>query len=98
MIHNKLVGADQVVQEKNSKEAILQSLKKFQDDDLNTKGGNVWAYVYDSGLREVETIAMEAYKMRSEEHTSELQSRGHLVCRLLLEKKKKFTDHITSLY
>src|SRR5690625_6911176 len=28
---------------------------------------------------------------RSEEHTSELQSRGHLVCRLLLEKKKKNT-------
>src|SRR5690625_6969514 len=28
-------------------------------------------------------------KERSEEHTSELQSRGHLVCRLLLEKKKK---------
>src|SRR5439155_25992037 len=27
-------------------------------------------------------------KSRSEEHTSELQSRGHLVCRLLLEKKK----------
>src|SRR5437660_2755403 len=30
-------------------------------------------------------------EMRSEEHTSELQSRGHLVCRLLLEKKKKQT-------
>src|SRR3989442_2960434 len=29
---------------------------------------------------------------RSEEHTSELQSRPHLVCRLLLEKKKKTTD------
>src|SRR5690625_6074562 len=28
--------------------------------------------------------------LRSEEHTSELQSRGHLVCRLLLEKKKKY--------
>src|SRR5690625_6008569 len=27
-------------------------------------------------------------RFRSEEHTSELQSRGHLVCRLLLEKKK----------
>src|SRR5690625_7096065 len=27
-------------------------------------------------------------QVRSEEHTSELQSRGHLVCRLLLEKKK----------
>src|SRR5207253_8207835 len=31
---------------------------------------------------------------RSEEHTSELQSRGHLVCRLLLEKKKKQTNNI----
>src|SRR2546422_7002279 len=30
-------------------------------------------------------------KNRSEEHTSELQSRLHLVCRLLLEKKKQFT-------
>src|SRR2546422_4604151 len=30
---------------------------------------------------------------RSEEHTSELQSRLHLVCRLLLEKKKKQTVH-----
>src|SRR5690625_6424083 len=28
------------------------------------------------------------FTVRSEEHTSELQSRGHLVCRLLLEKKK----------
>src|SRR5690625_6469996 len=28
-------------------------------------------------------------RKRSEEHTSELQSRGHLVCRLLLEKKKE---------
>src|SRR5690625_4644202 len=29
------------------------------------------------------------FTLRSEEHTSELQSRGHLVCRLLLEKKKQ---------
>src|SRR5690625_5500119 len=34
-------------------------------------------------------------KSRSEEHTSELQSRGHLVCRLLLENKKQ--DHQTEL-
>src|SRR5437870_7696169 len=34
---------------------------------------------------------------RSEEHTSELQSRGHLVCRLLLEKKNNTTtDHSTT--
>src|SRR3989442_10924412 len=31
---------------------------------------------------------------RSEEHTSELQSRPHLVCRLLLEKKKKKTEKL----
>src|SRR3954449_5969221 len=30
-----------------------------------------------------------SYALRSEEHTSELQSHSHLVCRLLLEKKKK---------
>src|SRR5437660_8624188 len=33
--------------------------------------------------------ALPAGELRSEEHTSELQSRGHLVCRLLLEKKKR---------
>src|SRR2546422_6231025 len=32
---------------------------------------------------------------RSEEHTSELQSRLHLVCRLLLEKKKNITKHLS---
>src|SRR3989442_10762497 len=32
---------------------------------------------------------LQAVVSRSEEHTSELQSRPHLVCRLLLEKKKK---------
>ena len=32
---------------------------------------------------------VEGVNARSEEHTSELQSRLHLVCRLLLEKKKK---------
>src|SRR3712207_8064901 len=33
-------------------------------------------------------------RQRSEEHTSELQSRQYLVCRLLLEKKKTYTQHI----
>src|SRR5437870_9983457 len=33
-------------------------------------------------------LAVVQRAVRSEEHTSELQSRGHLVCRLLLEKKK----------
>src|SRR5690625_5793324 len=34
------------------------------------------------------TTPLPPCQKRSEEHTSELQSRGHLVCRLLLEKKK----------
>src|SRR3989442_6547778 len=36
-----------------------------------------------------EQTLLHSPKPRSEEHTSELQSRPHLVCRLLLEKKKK---------
>src|SRR3712207_7665058 len=35
---------------------------------------------------------VERHRSRSEEHTSELQSRQYLVCRLLLEKKKKNID------
>src|SRR5688572_31914974 len=34
-------------------------------------------------------IAEDLHRLRSEEHTSELQSQSNLVCRLLLEKKKK---------
>src|SRR2546422_2860832 len=41
---------------------------------------------------EVTRVAREVGTERSEEHTSELQSRLHLVCRLLLEKKKKKTN------
>src|SRR5690554_7560413 len=36
-------------------------------------------------------------RLRSEEHTSELQSRPHLVCRLLLEKKKKTQNLIQQI-
>src|SRR5687768_17898640 len=59
------------------------------------------------GLRGVESVesgymggtkAGPTYEeVRSEEHTSELQSRLHLVCRLLLEKKKKKTKKTTSI-
>src|SRR5690625_6656443 len=43
--------------------------------------------------------AISEYNRRSEEHTSELQSRGQLVCRLLLEKKKHTSNslHILDL-
>src|SRR5207253_5645849 len=43
-------------------------------------------------VRAAEVLASAA-RTRSEEHTSELQSRGHLVCRLLLEKKNDTHPH-----
>src|SRR3712207_8838274 len=42
-----------------------------------------------------QTLTFALFHRRSEEHTSELQSRQYLVCRLLLEKKK---NHDLSLY
>src|SRR2546422_2040126 len=45
---------------------------------ITVNGGKSWSSWYNQPTAQ----------MRSEEHTSELQSRLHLVCRLLLEKKK----------
>src|SRR5438105_10474189 len=47
-------------------------------------------------VRERRTDPAGQYAGRSEEHTSELQSRVDLVCRLLLEKKKKKINNIVS--
>src|SRR2546422_4136806 len=62
-------------------------------DGLHRRG--IEAHVGQDHAARLGRIAPET---RSEEHTSELQSRLHLVCRLLLEKKKKNTTppHITS--
>src|SRR3712207_7963391 len=49
----------------------------------------VFAATAGIGLGSTGTPSAGADAMRSEEHTSELQSRQYLVCRLLLEKKKK---------
>src|SRR5437870_5967765 len=57
----------------------------------DAEGQNFWP-LYDAYQKELEEInqrldrTINEYADRSEEHTSELQSRGHLVCRLLLEK------------
>src|SRR2546429_5831695 len=45
--------------------------------------------LYRHGFLVAPALARRAARKRSEEHTSELQSRLHLVCRLLLEKKKQ---------
>src|SRR2546429_1743349 len=52
-------------------------------------------YAWPGNLRELRNVVERAVILaRSEEHTSELQSRLHLVCRLLLEKKKKIAKRI----
>src|SRR5690554_7178361 len=64
--------------------------------DMVSEQGEIWSLANDEGWV---TLSAEGdnclpiwphadYAARSEEHTSELQSRPHLVCRLLLEKKK----------
>src|SRR3712207_7029821 len=49
-----------------------------------------------SEVLERELVVVRELKERSEEHTSELQSRQYLVCRLLLEKKKIRISHVCS--
>src|SRR3712207_8267554 len=49
-----------------------------------------------AGAQEVGEIQRLSDEWRSEEHTSELQSRQYLVCRLLLEKKKKKTRPVSN--
>src|SRR3989449_4597368 len=48
----------------------------------------VLGHELNNSLAPIQSVA-QSLETRSEEHTSELQSRLHLVCRLLLEKKKK---------
>src|SRR5690625_6082721 len=54
--------------------------------------GGIIAHGTGLGYYTLEFGELPLVGLRSEEHTSELQSRGHLVCRLLLEKKKPTVD------
>src|SRR5437870_7088355 len=64
---------------------------------LATKDGRHGAHVVVTAQRMLERAMHRGHQhARSEEHTSELQSRGHLVCRLLLEKKKIHTTYTSS--
>src|SRR5690554_6960874 len=56
-----------------------------------------WLYSYDRDLKvPYQDNLSSLIHERSEEHTSELQSRPHLVCRLLLEKKKSRAPRVTA--
>src|SRR5437899_9690877 len=57
---------------------------------LNRMWKGAWIFVHPRTCFEVvKVLTSKQVRGRSEEHTSELQSLRHLVCRLLLEKKKK---------
>src|SRR2546422_7784844 len=63
---------------------------------FNRKFAELWR-IPDSVLEARDDAQTIAFVLRSEEHTSELQSRLHLVCRLLLEKKKQKHRSATNL-
>src|SRR5690349_23580599 len=80
-------SADEVVRGLRPKLANVLGAKVFiQNVPAIRIGGNLTKSPYQYVMRSA-TI-----DERSEEHTSELQSRRDIVCRLLLEKKKKHTD------
>src|SRR3712207_7257469 len=77
--------------------ARQRGMKVVFTQDTHTDGDPEWE-IWPEHVREgswgwqiVDELAPREDELRSEEHTSELQSRQYLVCRLLLEKKKKIT-------
>src|SRR5690625_7059359 len=78
--------------DEGSKDDASDNGEKPEFLSLLTGGTSGTYYPLGGGIAKVITdevgISTDALSSRSEEHTSELQSRGHLVCRLLLEKKK----------
>src|SRR5690625_6104873 len=78
-------------------DSLQESALYFQCQPDKDGDGGVWAVHRGSRAdfiaRDQASTALKKSRhfleLRSEEHTSELQSRGHLVCRLLLEKKKR---------
>src|SRR3712207_8258897 len=70
-----------------SKEAALEAAAATSGRAVLVSGFTVMIAM--AGMYLTGDATFESFGTRSEEHTSELQSRQYLVCRLLLEKKKK---------
>src|SRR5438309_4421274 len=64
----------------------LEMVARLSTSKTSTRN---WALNRSLNVKVLNTERSQFLKPRSEEHTSELQSQFHLVCRLLLEKKKK---------
>src|SRR2546428_7502816 len=76
---------------------LFRSALGWHTGGASDRSGSQWCYCPARlGVVQVWGLTLDQIQrlLRSEEHTSELQSRSDLVCRLLLEKKKK-TEHDT---
>src|SRR3712207_8492837 len=71
--------------------ALPMGIKRLIAYSSDVKRGRFGLYLYGKSCRGLRNV------YRSEEHTSELQSRQYLVCRLLLEKKKILVTRLTDL-
>src|SRR2546422_4362675 len=68
---------------------LFRSHREVDDDLLDLAGvGFHHSQIGGKHRGQLDVLSDQPLEQRSEEHTSELQSRLHLVCRLLLEKKK----------
>src|SRR2546422_6011661 len=69
---------------------VLSKASRYHTGEVDNESRSDQCGVYHATFgKHFQKLIMAMIQGRSEEHTSELQSRLHLVCRLLLEKKKK---------
>src|SRR5207249_11718846 len=99
-----MVGSPRMAEPPLTRVTLLARIRDGRDADawrefVQLYGPVVYRFARNRGLQDADaadlmqdvlrSVVRNAPRMRSEEHTSELQSRFDLVCRLLLEKKKK---------
>src|SRR3712207_8486385 len=76
------------------KKEAIEWAWEFLTEELKLPPERLWITIFEGNEDAPEDLeAKEHWMSRSEEHTSELQSRQYLVCRLLLEKKKYNTSN-----
>src|SRR3712207_8406217 len=74
---------------------VAPNSQQYHMEDVHRAGGipAILGELHRGGALRTDVHAVHAPTLRSEEHTSELQSRQYLVCRLLLEKKNRTTQY-----
>src|SRR5690625_5448574 len=82
-VHSPILTHSVIVLDRIICSSLLTHLKPMYEQISDV---GKWIFAGRNSLKRINILIMSL--LRSEEHTSELQSRGHLVCRLLLEKKK----------